>query len=122
MGTQIHPRIITSSSLIGDRVKNSQGEDLGRIEEIAIDQSSGRVAYLVLSFGGVLGLGDKFFAIPWGLFVPSNTEKSVLCLNVDKEVLKEAPGFDKDNWPQEPESEYLMDVYSYYGYTPYWSD
>lgn len=122
MGTQIHPRIITSSSLIGSRVKNSQGENLGKIEDMAVDQSSGQIAYLVLSFGGILGLGDKLFAIPWGLFVPSNTEESVLCLDVDKDILKESPGFDKHHWPQEAESEYLLDVYSYYGYTPYWSN
>ncbi|MBZ0303832.1 MAG: PRC-barrel domain-containing protein, partial [Anaerolineae bacterium] len=57
--------LLSATTLIGDGVKNSAGEDLGKLTEIMLDVESGRVAYAVLSFGGVLGLGNKLFAIPW---------------------------------------------------------
>ncbi len=90
--------VLSASTLIGDTIRNRQGEELGSLEEIMIDLNSGRVAYAVLSFGGFLGLGDKYFAIPWqALFV--DTEKEEIVLDISKEKLENAPGFDKDNWP-----------------------
>ena len=54
-----YPRVLSSSSICSDRVKNTAGEDLGKIEELMIDLESGRVAYAVLSFGGFLKMGNK---------------------------------------------------------------
>ena len=56
------------STVIGSKVVNQQGEDLGTIEDIVVDVDVGRIAYAVLSFGGFLGMGDKYFAIPWEAF------------------------------------------------------
>ena len=112
-------RVMSVSTLIKDSVKNPQGEDLGNLKEIMIDVNTGSIAYAVLSFGGFLGMGDKLFAIPWEAFT-LNTEKEHLVLNVDKERLKDAPGFDKDNWPKTPNSDYITQVHSHYGYKPYW--
>jgi len=92
------PAVMGASTLIGDKVVNMEGEDLGKIEELMIDTYNGRVNYAVLSFGGFLGMGDKLFAIPF----PSlrlDTENKRFVLNVDKERLKNAPGFAKDDWP-----------------------
>src|SRR5690348_29699 len=58
-------RVLSAATLTGDRVRNPAGEDLGKVEEIMIDVASGRVAYVVVSFGGFLGIGDKLFAVPW---------------------------------------------------------
>ena len=58
-------RVLSASTIEGDSVRNSAGEDLGRIEHIMIDIPTGRVAYAVLSFGGFLGIGNKLFAVPW---------------------------------------------------------
>ena len=112
-------KVLSATTLIGDSVKNPQGEDLGNLKEIMIDVNSGSIAYAVLSFGGFLGLGDKLFAIPWEAFTV-NTEKKHVVLNVDKERLKDAPGFDKDNWPKTPNADYITQVHAYYGYKPYW--
>src|ERR1051325_2479606 len=60
------PEVMDAKTLIGDDVVNGQGEDLGNIEAIMLDVTSGRIAYAVLSFGGFLGMGSKLFAIPWG--------------------------------------------------------
>ena len=86
-----------------------------------IDLDDGLIAYAVLSFGGFLGMGDKLFAIPWEALI-LDTENHAFILDVDKEVLKNAPGFDKDHWPgtAEYEAGWLMDIYEYYGYSPYW--
>lgn len=111
--------VLSATTMIGDDVVNARGEDLGTIEEIMLDLDQGRVAYAVLSFGGFLGLGDKLFAIPWdALEVDEAHERFIL--NVDKDTLKNAPGFDKDNWPETTESQWLVGVYEHYGYEPYW--
>jgi hypothetical protein len=86
-----------------------------------IDLDDGQVAYAVLSFGGFLGLGDKLFAIPLEALM-FDAENHTAVLDVDKEILKDAPGFDKDHWPDNAQYEagWLLDIYEYYGYSPYW--
>ncbi|HWQ84191.1 MAG TPA: PRC-barrel domain-containing protein [Anaerolineales bacterium] len=113
------PVALSSSTLTGDPVHNLAGETLGKLEEIMIDLESGRVAYVVLSFGGFLGMGDKLFAIPWEA-ITVDTDKKAIVLNVSKEVLENAPGFDKDHWPDTSEHAWLTDIYAYYGFDPYW--
>lgn len=114
-------RVLSASTLAGDRVVNSAGEHIGKIDEIMIDTPTGRVAYAVLSFGGFLGMGDKLFAIPWSRLSLDEGNKQFL-LNVDKETLKKAPGFDKDNWPDMADRTWGTEVYNYYHSEPYWSD
>ena len=112
--------VLSASSLIGDEVKNLAGEDLGKVEELMIDLHEGRISYAVLTFGGFFGLGDKFFAIPWGL-LKVDTDEKCFRFNIDKEVLEAAPGFDKDNWPQIVTREWLSNLYLYYEIPPYWA-
>jgi sporulation protein YlmC with PRC-barrel domain len=115
------PQVLSASSIIGEKVVNPAGEQLGAIKELMIDLDDGHVAYAVLSFGGFLGMGDKLFAIPWEALM-LDPEAHAVILDVDKETLKNAPGFDKDHWPDTSEYEagWLMDIYEYYGYSPYW--
>ena len=114
------PRVIAADTLTGDEVVNLQKEDLGKIEHLMIDLESGRVAYAVLSFGGFLGMGDKLFAIPWSSLALDTVEHRFI-LNVDKELLKAAPGFDKDRWPNMADHTWGAKVYTYYGAKPYWN-
>ncbi|MDQ1274938.1 MAG: hypothetical protein QG610_511 [Euryarchaeota archaeon] len=113
-----NPDFLSASTLKGDKVINGAGEDLGKIEELMIDLDSGRVAYGVLSFGGFLGMGDKLFAIPWQA-LNLRVHEHAFVLDVPKETLENAKGFDKDNWPV-PNREDLSRTYTYYGYQPYW--
>ncbi|MDX9863526.1 MAG: PRC-barrel domain-containing protein [Anaerolineaceae bacterium] len=113
------PALLSATTIINTRVENAIGEDLGKIEELMIDLNGGCISYAVISFGGFLGLGNKLFAIPWQA-IEVDTRKEKVILNVDKDMLKEAPGFDKDDWPNISEHAWLVDVYEYYGYTPYW--
>jgi sporulation protein YlmC with PRC-barrel domain len=110
---------LSASTLIGDRVVNRKGEDLGKIEDLMIDPEQGRVGYAVLSFGGFLGMGDKLFAVPMQALKLSREDKWFV-LDVDKERLKNAPGFDKDRWPDITDRGFGSTVYSYYNTQPYW--
>lgn len=114
------PRVLSTGTITGDPVVNAQGEDLGNIQEVMIDVSTGQIAYVVLSFGGILGLGDKLFAIPWEAFT-LDAENERFVLNVDRETLKEAPGFDKNDWPQTTDRTWIQSIYDYYEYEPYWN-
>ncbi|MEO5831692.1 MAG: PRC-barrel domain-containing protein [Rhodanobacter sp.] len=108
------PRFLSASTLSGDAIKNRQGESLGDLKDIMIDTSSGKVAYAVLSFGGVLGMGDKLFAVPWESLAVDG-ENKCLVLNASKERLKEAPGFDKEHWPNFAEPAFADRLRGYYG-------
>jgi sporulation protein YlmC with PRC-barrel domain len=111
-----HVSVLSAGTLIGTPVTNLEGEDLGHIEEIMLDLATGSVAYVAVSFGGLLGVGNKLFAIPWqSLQIDQDEETAVL--DVDRSTLENAPGFDRDNWPQTVEPSWLGEVYTYYGYT-----
>lgn len=112
---------LSASTITGDNVRNRDGEKLGHLEEIVIDIDSGRVAYAVLASGGFLGLGDKYFAVPWNLLTV-DTENHEVVMDLAKETLENAPGFDKDNWPDINDRAWVGDVYRYYGSDPYWDD
>jgi hypothetical protein len=107
------------STLKGHKVVNKAKEDLGKIEDLMIDLENDRISYAVLSFGGFLGMGNKWFAIPWrALELKLYEHTLIITLNVDQEVLKKAEGFDKDKLPLTHEE--LFTVYNHYGYEPYW--
>jgi sporulation protein YlmC with PRC-barrel domain len=113
-------RVLAADTLTGDKVVNRQKEELGTIEHLMIDMEKGRVAYAVLSFGGFLGMGDKFFAIPWSVLAIDTNEKQFI-LDVNKDSLKGAPGFDKAHWPDMADRAWGTDVATFYGAKPYWS-
>jgi sporulation protein YlmC with PRC-barrel domain len=111
-------RVLSASSLAKDKVKNPGGEDLGKVDDLMVDLQSGRVAYVVLSFGGILGMGDKLFAIPWSA-VRVDEDQKCLILDIDKQRLENAPGFDKDNWPDMTDSDWSSRIHTFYGTRPY---
>lgn len=113
------PKVLSASSLAKDKVKNLNGETLGDIEDLMIDLDTGRIAYSVLSFGGVLGMGNKLFAIPWQA-MSLDTEKKEFLLDVKKETLQNAPGFSKNDWPDMSDPAWGASVHTHYGVTPYW--
>jgi sporulation protein YlmC with PRC-barrel domain len=120
MATVSRRKVFAASSLTGMAVRNAAGKDLGEIKDLVLDVESGRVAYAVLSFGGFLGLGDKYFAIPWSAL--SLSPEQIFIVNVPREKLENAPGFDKDNWPDMAESQWESVIHSYYGSRPYWEN
>lgn len=112
-------RVVRASKIQGKSVKNPAGEALGKIEDIMIDTMSGRITYAVLSFGGFLGVGNKLFAIPFEALAINQRDRHFV-LDIPKEKLERAPGFDKDDWPDMANQTWGFQVYTYYGYKPYW--
>ena len=112
-------RVLAASTLTGDSVQNTAGETLGTVDEIMIDIASGKVAYAVLSFGGFLGMGSKLFALPWSTLRVDQDQKRFI-LDIDKTKLENAPGFDKEHWPDMLDNTWRNEIFRYYGATPYW--
>lgn len=113
------PTVLPVGSLTGNDVVNVDGEKLGSIASYGIDLDRGRIAYAVLSVGGFMGFGDKWFAVPWDALQFSPHDRRFI-LNVNRELLQDAPGFDKDNWPSLENRQFALQVYKYYGRVPYW--
>ena len=108
------PSLMGADTLIGDSVVNANDEDLGDIKDIMLDMQTGQVAYAVLAFGGFLGMGEKLFAVPWqALHLDTINHRFVL--DVEKEHLKTAPGFDKDAWPDMTDVNWTSSIHSFYG-------
>ena len=112
------PELMGAQTLLGNDVYNRQAEDLGDIKEIMLDMRSGRVSYAVLSFGGFLGMGEKLFAVPWSALVLDTVNKR-FTLDIDKERLETAPGFNPDSWPDMADSTWEKSIHDYYGTQPY---
>ncbi len=113
--------LISAKKVEGTPVTNPQGDDLGRIEELMIDKLSGHVVYAVLSFGGVLGIGVKRFALPWEA-LHYEPEQAAYVLDIDPDLLRKAPGFDADHPPDMSDRRLGQQIHDYYGYRPYWEE
>ena len=109
--------IMGANTLVGNDVYNPKDEDLGAIKEIMLDMRSGQVGYAVLSFGGFLGMGEKLFAVPWNALL-LDTKNKRFVLNVEKDRLKDAPGFNKDKWPDMADQSWARDLHTFYGTKP----
>jgi sporulation protein YlmC with PRC-barrel domain len=108
------PRVLSSSSISGTNIYNRQGESLGEVKELMVNMQSGQVEYVVVSFGGFLGIGDKYFAVPLEAF-DVDTEDEKFILDANREKLENSPGFDKDNWPSTADNTFTNRVYNHYG-------
>lgn len=112
------PYLMGADTLVGNEVYNREAQDLGEIKEIMLDMRSGRVSYAVLSFGGFLGMGEKLFAVPWDA-LKLDTENKRFVLDVAKDRLDGAPGFDKTHWPDMADETWEKSIHAYYGTKPH---
>ncbi|MCA9114201.1 MAG: PRC-barrel domain-containing protein [Planctomycetaceae bacterium] len=119
MSTVTARQPLSASSLTGDSIKNRQDETLGSVHDIMIDCDSGRVAYVVMSSGGFLGMGDKLFAIPMSALQLDRQSK---CLRLDatKATFENAEGFDQNNWPDMASAQWETAAHSHFSARPYW--
>lgn len=107
--------VVKTSEVIDRDVKNRLNENLGKIEEIVLDKNKGNVRYVVLSYDRFFGLSNKFFAIPWPA-LDYDANEDCFRLDIDKEKIKNAPSFDKDNWPNMADNTWGQNLYNYYGF------
>jgi sporulation protein YlmC with PRC-barrel domain len=100
-------------------VVNPGGQDLGQVQDFMLDMTHGRIAFVVVSFGGFMGLTDKWFALPWEILAWSPETKKFI-LDMPREILEQAPGLDKKKYPQDIDLSWLSACYSHFGCAPYW--
>lgn len=109
-------RLYTAETLKGRDVVSMTGEHIGEIESVVIDSSRGCIAYAVLGMRKSSMFGkEKLFAIPWRALMIDEAHKDFV-MDVDLEILKNSPGFDRENWPSEPDPTFAKSVKEYYGY------
>jgi len=111
------PSLMGADTLLGEKVVNAYDVDLGEIKEIMLDMQTGQVAYAVLAFGGFMGMGEKLFAVPWQALHLDTANKRFV-LDVDKDRLKTAPGFNKDAWPDMADMQWANSIHAFYGTDP----
>lgn len=111
--------VVSVKKLIGRKVLNSESEAIGRVKDVVVDLSYGRIAYAILKLGGIWGFGERFYAVPWDALIFDSAEKDVI-LEVDESLIQLDEGFDKYNWPDMADYKWGLNIYSHYGYRPYW--
>jgi sporulation protein YlmC with PRC-barrel domain len=109
---------IAADRVEGTEVYNTKGDHLGEVEDVIIDKQSGKVAYAVMSFGGFLGIGEKYHPIPWSM-LKYDTSKGGYVVPLDKKTLEQAPSYDRADLKFEDRS-WNTQVYDYYKAPPYW--
>ena len=110
--------LIASGKVKGTSVYDLAGEKLGTIDDIMIDKINGRALYAVMTFGGFLGLGEKFHPLPWAA-LNYDEDKGGYVVNLDKRQLENAPSYDRDT-DFEWTPTYGRQVDSYYDVPSYW--
>lgn len=104
---------LAATSIVGDPVESTNGEQLGKIDDIMINIQSGAIEYMVVEYGAFFGIGGKLFAIPFRE-LKVNPNRRAFVLNREKDYLRNAPGFDRTHWPATNEHTYFDDVNKYY--------
>ena len=111
---KIQHQLLSGSSIMGISVENKNGNNIGSIKDVMIDTRTGEVVYAVLAVDtGFLNLSSKFFAVPLQALEFDYENERVL-MDIKREQLENAPGFDKGNWPNGPQSEFIGSVYDFY--------
>lgn len=99
--------------LAGEIVVNRGDEALGELAHVVFDMASGRIAYVVLARGGVLGLGERLHAIPWSALT-RDAQRQCLVLDIERERMDRAPGFDRSRWPAMSDPSWRRDIETFY--------
>ena len=105
---------ILGTKFIGMEVENAQGENLGEVKDIMLD-STGKVRYAAVSYGGFMGMGDKMYAVPMDAFTFKRDKDMffddvTLVLNITQDQLKDDTGFDNKNWPNLDDDTYRKNL------------
>jgi PRC-barrel domain len=106
-------RLIASNKVEGTAVYNPAGERLGDVHNFMVDKYSGRVAYAVMSFGGFLGIGEKYHPLPWQVLT-YDTEMGGYVVDLDEETLRGAPNFAGDEVPDWGSRDWDTRIHDYY--------
>ncbi len=105
-------RLFQVDDLVGAKIRNAKGEDLGEVEEMVVDVNDGSIRYAVVSYGGFLDLGDKLFAVPLkAMSLKSNEDnEAFFVVDIDQQRLEDSKGFDDDDWPNFADPKFASSV------------
>lgn len=112
--------LIAGQHVAGTDVYNRSGEKLGSIRDVMIDKKSGRIAFAILSFGGFLGIGDRYHPLPWATL---SYDKKVggYVVDLDPSVLEGAPAYGSEETIAWGDEAWQRRLHDYYGASPYWT-
>ena len=122
--TSSHP-LILSSRVTGTPVYDRAGTRLGHVDDLSIEKVSGRTIYAIMSFGGFLGIGERFHPVPWSL-LDYDLERGGFAVPIEPAALKDAPNYDAAEIRDLGGPEYrtygdtIYGYYGTYGAVPYW--
>jgi hypothetical protein len=111
--------MISSDKVEGTAVYDRSGEKLGSVHTLMIDKTSGHVTYAVMSFGGFLGIGDRYHPLPWEVLT-YDTGQGGYVVDLDRQRLEEAPSYGANEDPNWSDRSWGQRVHDYYGARPYW--
>jgi PRC-barrel domain len=111
--------LISAEKVNGTNVYNTAGDELGEIDDVMIDKQSGRIAYAVMSFGGFLGMGERYHPLPWAT-LKYDTRQGGYVVGLTKEQLEKAPTFARNETPAWGDRTYEKRIHDYYRTQPYW--
>ena len=111
--------LIAADKVAGTDVYNRQGENLGEVDTVMIDKTTGRVAYAIMSFGGFLGIGNRYHPLPWSMLQYDHTRGGYV-VDLDKRILENAPSYGDDDRIDWSDQAYGRRVHDHYRVSPYW--
>ena len=120
MSTQTgHTEAIAASRVIGTSVSNSQGDTIGEIEDVMLDKLSNGIMFAVIGFGGFLGIGERYHAIPWAS-LDYDPDQGGYVVPFTKEQLMAAPSYSINDLTTGDGMSVRDASYDYYKVEPYW--
>jgi hypothetical protein len=108
------------SAYRGASVHNYAGQLLGKVDDFTLDFDSGRIAYVIVSVGGFLGIGDKLYAVPWEFFA-IRPDEHAFYVDIEKELLLDGPNFEHGQWPDVGDTVWIEQIRAHYAQKPYWN-
>lgn len=111
--SQQQHKLYRGSRIIGTNVRDSKDRKIGQIKDLILDGARGEIAYAVVNFGGVMGVGKKFHPVPWQALRPSD-DGNYYILHADRETISQAPGFDKARWPDMADRQWNAEIERYW--------
>ncbi len=106
---------ITPSELMGYTVENQMGEKLGLVKNMVIDTRSGWLDFVIVSSGGLIGLGSKLRAVPASALSPATAIYRTLAIDITVDRWKSAPTFSNGQLASLSNPAHVRRIYQYYG-------
>lgn len=118
-------KLILGSRVDGTPVFNTAGDRIGHVDDLSIERTTGKIVYAIMSFGGFLGIGEKFHPLPWSL-LRFDPERGGYIVPLDRSALEGAPAYERDELvslggpSHQAYGERIFDYYGPFGPLPYW--